>query len=142
MQSHAVLLTQLLKIRTALSIKPASLLDLRLRGWRLGLLFWEDDFKSDCLTVRSFWGTSAFRAGFCHTPHSQCELPHAPRSDHRRQRTASSGSHVSQQAGFHHHSSSSRRQKSVQGCCLLITVRYNTPCNTVGNPPVLQRDTI
>lgn len=73
MPSHAVLLTQLLKIRTALSIKPTLLQDLSLRGWTLSLLFWEGDLKLIASPWGPFGGISSLEAVFCHTLHSKCK---------------------------------------------------------------------
>lgn len=73
MPSHAVLLTQLLKIRTALSTKPTLLQDLSLRGWTLCLLFWEGDLKLIASPWGPFDGISTLEAVFCHTLHSKCK---------------------------------------------------------------------
>lgn len=135
MPSHAVFLTQLPKIRTALSIKPTLLQDLSLRGWTLCLLFREGDFKLIASPWGPFGGISSLEAVFCHTLHSKCKPLLTLGS------CTQKSSHVAASCSiaFHQHSLGWRRQKSVLCYGLPMTIHYTTSCNTRGNCPELQR---
>lgn len=92
------------------------------------------------------WGhfedISAFKAVFCLTPHSKCKPSLILGSCTQKMKGCflrARGSHVLQQVGFRQHSSES---KSVQRCCLLIMLYYNTSYKIHSNCPELQRGSI
>lgn len=138
MPSHAVLLTQLLKIRTAFSIKPTLLQDLSLRGWTLCLLFWEGDLKLTASPWGPFGGISSLEAVFCHTLHSKCKpLLTLGSCTHKSSHVAASCSKLPSTSILW--AAEGRSQYSAVVYQWPYIIHYTTFCNTHGNCPELQR---